>query len=105
MAGPCVSELRDKSNTSNCWHCPSPRVPKGHTSWRGQRVRISWFRGSKRITRIEYDSDSEQEELEHEPTQGDDLSDIDVNFLAKTIRTQSERVIGLSMRALQSYSI
>ena len=46
-----------------------------------------------------------KEELEHEPTQGDDLSDIDVNFLAKTIRTQSERVIGLSMRALQSYSI
>ena len=32
--------------------------------------------------------------------QEDDLSDIDVNFLAKTVRTQSERVIGLSMRAL-----
>ena len=52
----------------------------------------------------EYDSDSEQEELEHEPEQGDDLRDVDVNFLAKTILTQSGRVIGLSMLALQSYS-
>ena len=53
----------------------------------------------------EYDSDSEQEELEHEPEQGDDLRDVDVNFLPKTILTQSGRVIGpdLSMRALQSY--
>ena len=50
----------------------------------------------------EYDSDSEQEQLEHEPTQGDDLSDVDVKFLAKTIRTQSGRVIGLSIQALQS---
>ena len=48
----------------------------------------------------EYDSDSEQEELEHEPEQGDDLRDADVNFLAKTILTQSGRVIGLSMPAL-----
>ena len=52
----------------------------------------------------EYDSDSEQEELEHEPQQGDDLRDVDVKLLAKTILTQSGRVIGLSMRALQSYS-
>ena len=52
----------------------------------------------------EHDSDSEQEELEHEPEQGDDLRDVDVNFLAKTILTQSGRVIGLSMPALQSYS-
>ena len=52
----------------------------------------------------EYDSDSEQEELEHEPTQGDVLSDVDVKFLAKTIHTQSGRVIGLSIRALQPRS-
>lgn len=52
----------------------------------------------------EYDSDSEQEELEHEPTQGDDFSDVDVNFLAKTIRAQSGRVIGLLMRTLESYT-
>ena len=54
----------------------------------------------------EYDSDSEQEELEHEPELGDDLRDVDVNFLPKTILTQSGRVIGpdLSMRALQSHS-
>ena len=31
-------------------------------------------------------------------------ADVDVNFLAKTIRTQPGRVIGLSKRALQSYS-
>ena len=52
----------------------------------------------------EYNSDSEQEELEHEPMQRDDLSDVDVNFLAKTIWTQSGRVISLSMRPLKSYS-
>ena len=52
----------------------------------------------------EYDLDSEHKELEHEPMQDGDLSNVDVNFLARTIRTQSGRVIVLSMRALQSYS-
>ena len=51
----------------------------------------------------EYDSDSEKEELEHAPEQEDDLRDVDVNFLAKTILTQSGRVIGLFMPAFQSH--
>ena len=40
-------------------------------------------------------------ECELEPAEGDKLRNVDVNFLAKTVRTQSARVIGLSM---QSYS-
>ena len=43
-------------------------------------------------------------EYELEPEEGDKLRNIDVNFSAKTVRTQSGRVIGLSMRAMQSYS-
>ena len=59
---------------------------------------------TRELQESEYESDSEQEELEHEPTQGDDLSNVDVNFSAKTIRTPSGRVIGLPIRTLQSYS-
>ena len=43
-------------------------------------------------------------ECELEPAEGDELRNVDVNFWAKTVRTQSGRVIGLSMRAMQSYS-
>ena len=43
-------------------------------------------------------------EYELEPEEGGELRNVDVNFSAKTVRTQSGRVIGLSMRAMQSYS-
>ena len=41
---------------------------------------------------------------ELEPEEGDELRTVDVYFSAKTDRTQSGRVIGPSMRAIQSYS-
>ena len=44
-------------------------------------------------------------ELEPEDQEGDELRNVDVTFSAKTVRTQSGRVIGLSMRAMQSYPI
>jgi len=36
-----------------------------------------------------YDSDSEHEELERERAQDDNLSNVDINFLVRTILTQS----------------
>ena len=41
---------------------------------------------------------------ELEPEGGDELRNVDVYFSAKTVRTQSGRVIGPSLRAMQSYS-
>ena len=43
-------------------------------------------------------------ECKLEPKEGKELQNVDVNFSAKTVRTQSGRVIGFSMRVMQSYS-
>ena len=84
MAGPCVSELWDKItrcillalSLSSCTK-RTYQLVWGHT------VRRSWFRGSKQIKRIRVWLGFRQEELGHEPTQGDDLSRCWCKFIGK----------------------
>ena len=52
----------------------------------------------------EYDSGSDEEERESAENQGEDSLDLNaINFLSRSIRTRSGRVISLSHRALASY--
>ena len=52
----------------------------------------------------EYDSGSDEEERESAEDQGEDSLDLNaINFLSRSVRTRSDRVISLSHRALASY--
>ena len=52
----------------------------------------------------EYDSGSDKEERESAEDQGEDSLDLNaINFISRSVRTRSGRVISLSHRALASY--
>ena len=52
----------------------------------------------------EYDSGSDEEERESAEDQGEDPFDLNaINFLSRSVRSRSGRVISLSHRTLASY--
>ena len=53
---------------------------------------------------LEYDSGSDKEERESAEDEGENSLDLNaINFLSRSVRTRSGRVISLSHRALASY--